>query len=323
MARRGPSPLPRHLRAHHLRRMMREQFHQILRTPVRLQQRGRGQGPVSPPASPSGLHGRRGGRRRANNAAARRASRASSSSGESSLAARRGLPVAPDSCIAPDRILVSSPRHCPTHGWTARVRLEQGGRPQIMLGRMMMYHQELGWITYTHIDVNFDGSPHQFVLESPEHSHVASPVYSPQYTPAVEPRMPEHLLRGTIAARRGAPPLYIDIGGSSSGDDMVMSPLPAPEIPPLPPLQAATLAAMEYAPPPPPSTLAAPAAVETELVAPPPPPAAWFPDRPTAAAAANRRPSLRRPNFIPTGHIPAGPSAGEARRPSPLGEGEA
>ncbi|CAN6356362.1 unnamed protein product [Urochloa humidicola] len=295
--------------------MMREQFHQILRTPIRLQQRGRGQGPVSPPAGPSGLHGRRGGRRRANNAAARRASRASSSSGESSLAARRGLPVAPDSCIAPDRILVSSPRHCPTHGWTARVRLEQGGRPQIMPGRMMMYHQELGWITYTHIDVNFDGSPHQFVLESPEHSPVASPMYSPQYTPAsptpaVEPRMPEHLLRGTIAARRGAPPLYIDIGGSSSGDDVVMSPLPAPEILPLPLLQAAALAAMEHAQPPQPPT-----AVETELVSPPPPPAAWLPGRPTVAAAANRRPGLQRPNFIPTGHIPAGPSAGE---PPPL-----
>ncbi|CAN6166961.1 unnamed protein product [Urochloa humidicola] len=277
--------------------MMCEQFHQILRTPVRLQQRGRGQGPVSPPAGPSGLHGRRGGRRRADNAAARRASRASSSSGESSLAARRGLPVAPNSCIAPDRILVSSPRHCPTHGWTARVRLEQGGRPQIMPGRMMMYHQELGWIIYTHIDVNFDGSPHQFVLESPEHSPVASPVYSPQYTPAsptpaVEPRMPEHLLRGTIAARRGAPPLYIDIGGSSSGDDGVMSPLPAPEIPPLPPLQAAALAAMEHAPPPPPPTLAAPAAVETELVAPPPPPAAWFPGRGSQQAPGPPSPQL-------------------------------
>ncbi|CAO2194363.1 unnamed protein product [Urochloa humidicola] len=308
--------------------MMREQFHQILRTPVRLQQRGRGQGPVSPPAGPSGLHGRRGGRRRADNVAARRASRASSSSGESSLAARRGLPVPPDSCIAPDRILVSSPRHCVTHGWTARVRLEQGGRPQIMPGRMMMHHQELGWITYTHVDVNFDGSPHQFVLESPEYSPVTSPVYSPQYTPAsptpaVEPRMPEHLLRGTIAARRGAPPLYVDIGGSSSGDDVVMSPLPAPEIPPLPPLQAATLAAMELIAPPPPSALAASTTVEAELVAPPPPPAAWLPGRPNATATANRRPGLRRPNFIPTGHIPAGSSAGEARRPSPSGEGEA
>ncbi|CAO1941543.1 unnamed protein product [Urochloa humidicola] len=306
--------------------MMREQLHQILRAPVRLQQRGRGQGPVSPPAGPSGTHGRR-----ADDAAARRdsrASRTSRESRESRLAARRGLPVPPDSCIAPDRILVSSPRYFATHGWTARVRLEQGGRPQIMPDRMMMYHQELGWITYTHIDVNFDGSPHQFVLESPEHSPVTSPRYSPEYTPAsptpsVEPRAPEHLLRGTIAARRGAPPLYIDIGGSSSDGDVVMSPLPAPEISPLPPLQAAALAAMEHAPPPPPPAMAAPAAVETELAAPPPPPAAWFPGRPTVAAAANRRPGLRRPNLIPTGHIPAGPSAGEARRPSPSGEGEA
>ncbi|CAN6300559.1 unnamed protein product [Urochloa humidicola] len=308
--------------------MMREQLHHILHTPVRLQQRGRGQGPESPPAGPSGLHGRRGGRRRTNTAAARQASRVSPSNGESSLAARRGLPVPPDSCIAPDRILVASPRYCATHGWTARVRLEQGGRPQIMPGRMMMYHQVLGWITYTHIDVNFDGSPHQFILESPEHSPVASPVYSPQYTPAsptpaVEPRMPEPLLRGTIAARRGAPPFYIDVGGSSSSDDVVMSPLPAPEIPPLPPQQAAALAALEHAPPPPPPVMAALATVDPELVAPPPPPATWFPGRPHATAAANRRPGLYRPNFIPTGHIPAGPSGGEGRLPSPQGEGEA
>ncbi|CAN6194635.1 unnamed protein product [Urochloa humidicola] len=306
--------------------MMREQFHQILRTPVRFQQRGRGQGPVSPPPGPSGLQG---GRRRARGAAARRASRASSSSGESSLAARRGLPVAPDSCIAPDRILVSSPRYCPTHGWTARVRLEQGGRPQIMPGRMMMHHQELGWITYTHIDVNFDGSPHQFVLESPEYSPVASPVYSPQYTPAsptpaVEPRMLEPLLRGTIAARRGAPPLYIDIGESSSGDDVVMLPLPAPEIPPLTPQQAAALAALENAAIPPAPAMAEPASVHMQLVAPPPPPAARFPSRPSAAAAANRRSGLHRPHFIQTGHIPVGPSTGgEARLPSPQGEGKA
>ncbi|CAN6358302.1 unnamed protein product [Urochloa humidicola] len=308
--------------------MMREQLHQILCAPVRLQQRGRGQGPMSPPAGPSGTHGRR-----ADDAAARRDSRASPTSRESReslLAARRGLPVPPDSCIAPDRILVSSPRYCATHGWTARVRLEQGGRPQIMPGRMMMHHQELGWITYTHVDVNFDGSPHQFVLESPEYSPVASPVYSPQYTPAsptpaVEPSMPNHLLRGTIAARRGAPPLYINVGDSSSDDEVVMSPLPAPEIPPLPPQQAAALAALELGPPPPPPAPAMeePAAADMELVAPPPPPAAWFPGRPTAAAAANRRPGLLRPHFIRTGHIPVGPSAGGARRPSPSGEGEA
>ncbi|CAN6348089.1 unnamed protein product [Urochloa humidicola] len=309
--------------------MMREQLHHILRTPVRLQQRGRGQGPVSPPAGPSGLHGRCGGRRRTNNAAARQASRASQSNGESSLAARRGLPVPPDSCIASDRILVASPRHYATHGWTARVRLERGGRPQILPGRMMMYHQELGWITYTHIDVNFDGSPHQFILESPEHSPVASPVYSPQYTPvsptpAVEPRMPEPLLKGTIAARRGAPPLYIDIGESSSGDDVVMSPLPAPEIPPLTPQQAAALAALENAAIPPAPATAEPTSVHVQLVAPPLPPAARFPSRPSAAAAANRRPGLHRPHFIQTGHIPVGPSTGgKARLPSPQGEGEA
>ncbi|CAO2167036.1 unnamed protein product [Urochloa humidicola] len=169
----------------------------------------------------------------------------------SNIAAYLGPPVFPDSCTAPGRIPVSSPHYCAGHGLTARVRLLETGR-----------------------------------LTSP----VASPRYSPEYTPAsptpaVEPRLPEHLLKGTTAARRGAPPLYIDIG-ESSGDDVLLSPLPAPEA--------------ELAPPP------------------PPPRAAWFPGRPTAAAAANRRPGLRRPRFIPTG-----PSAGEARRPLPSGEGEA
>ena len=43
------------------------------------------------------------------------------------LAARRGPPVPPDSCTAEGCILVRSPRHCPSHGWTTRVRVECGG----------------------------------------------------------------------------------------------------------------------------------------------------------------------------------------------------
>ncbi|CAO2172068.1 unnamed protein product [Urochloa humidicola] len=269
--------------------MMREQLHQILRAPVGRPRLGRrcgfpGHAAGSPPA---GLHGRRGGRRRDDGAAVRRTPSAGNET--SNIAAYLGPPVFPDSCTAPGRIPVSSPHYCAGHGLTARVRLLETGR-----------------------------------LTSP----VASPRYSPEYTPAsptpaVEPRLPEHLLKGTIAARRGAPPLYIDIG-ESSGDDVLLSPLPAPEVTPLPPPQAAALAALELAPPPPSPVMAAPPGFEAELAPPPPPPrAAWFPGRPTAAAAANRRPGLRRPRFIPTGHIPAGPSAGEARRPLPSGEGEA
>lgn len=43
------------------------------------------------------------------------------------LAARRGPPVPPDHCTTEGQILVSSPRHCLSHGWTSRVRVEHGG----------------------------------------------------------------------------------------------------------------------------------------------------------------------------------------------------
>jgi hypothetical protein len=36
--------------------------------------------------------------------------------------------VPPDACTALGRILVSSPRHCSSHGWTALVRVERDGR---------------------------------------------------------------------------------------------------------------------------------------------------------------------------------------------------
>jgi hypothetical protein len=71
---------------------------------------------------------------------------------------------------------------------------------------------------------------------------------------------------------------------------------------------------------------ASPDFIDLELPSPPPPPppASWAPGRQTAAAAANRRPGLHpRPNWILTGHIPAGNGAGgSGPRPSPSGEGE-
>ncbi|CAN6206428.1 unnamed protein product [Urochloa humidicola] len=146
--------------------MMREQIHQILRAPIGRPRLGRRRGSSSraPGSPPAGLHGRRGGRRRDEGAAARRTPRAGNEA--SDLAARLGPPRSPDSCIAPERILVSSPRLCASHGWTARVQLEGGGRPQIAPGRMMMYHPERGWVTYTHDDLAAADSPHRFVLAS-------------------------------------------------------------------------------------------------------------------------------------------------------------
>jgi hypothetical protein len=110
----------------------------------------------------------------------------------------------------------------------------------------------------------------------------ATPLYSP--TPAVPP---EFLLRGTIAARRGAPPFYMIAGESSS--------------------------------------MASPAVdgfTEPKLAPPSPPLAPWFPSRPTAAVAANSCLGLRR--IVKTGHAPAEMSSGgEARRPPPQSEREA
>ncbi|CAN6289115.1 unnamed protein product [Urochloa humidicola] len=276
--------------------MMREQIHQILRAPIGRPHLGRrcgfsGHAPGSPPA---GLHGRRGGRRRDDGTAARRTPRAGSEA--SDLAARLGPPRSPDSCIAPERILVSSPRHCAGHGWTARVRPEGGGRPQIAPGRMMMYHLERGWVTYTHDDLAADDSPHRFVLASPKYSPVVpslnhtpepSPEYSPETltplhtpTPDVNPPLDSPIGR-THATRRGALPFYNNAEEGSSS-----------------------------------AVLAAPPGFEAELAPPPPPPpAAWFPGRPTAAAAANARPSLICHRMIPTGHVPAGNGGDGADHP--------
>jgi hypothetical protein len=125
-----------------------------------------------------------------------------------------------------------------------------------------------------------------------------SPVASPEYTPA----SPEHtptpvgppgfFIRRTMDARTGALPFYNNTGGGSNS-----TPVAAP-----------------------------PDFIDLEPASPPPPPPAPFaPGRQTAAAVANRRPGLRpRPNWISTGHIPAGNGAGGGGCcPSPSSEGEA
>ncbi|CAN6202625.1 unnamed protein product [Urochloa humidicola] len=271
--------------------MMREQIHQILRAPVGRPRLGRrrgfsGRAPRSPPAGP---HGRRGGRCRDDGTAACRTPRAGSEAND--LAARLGPLVSPDSCIAPERILVSSPRHCAGHGWMARVRLEGSRRPQIVPGRMMMYSPDHGRVTYTHDDLAADDSPYRFVLASSEYSPVVpslnhTPEPSPEYSPETPPHSPTLLhtptpdieppldfpIRRTRAARCGALPFYDNAGEGSSS-----------------------------------AVLAAPSGFEAELAPPPPPPpATWFPGRPTAVAAANARPGLNRHRLISTGHIPTG-----------------
>ena len=84
-----------------LRRLLREQLLEALVAPMRRSRR-RGRCGIAPTD----------GARRADD-----------------LAARQGPPVPPDHCTAEGRILVSSPRHCLSHGWTTRVRVEHGGSP--------------------------------------------------------------------------------------------------------------------------------------------------------------------------------------------------
>ncbi|KAG2550995.1 hypothetical protein PVAP13_9KG366101 [Panicum virgatum] len=117
---------------------------------------------------------------------------------------------------------------------------------------------------------------------------------SPEYTSATPPNSqtlvtpPELLLRGMIAARRGAP--FSMIAGSSS------SIVPATPSPPPPP------AATEHTGPTPTGTTMATARTGS---------------CPTAAVAANARPGLRH-RIIKTGHDPAETSgSGAARRPHP------
>lgn len=246
------SSLPRNLHC------LMQQIKRIFRAPVHRPRRGRGRGagiaargPRSPPSSLA----RRGGRR-CDDGAAARGNTGAGSTNSSTLATRQGTPVVIDMCMAPERILVESPHHCESRGCIARVRTQQE-KP----GVMTSFCPHHGWTK--HLRRAISPSP------SPDYSP-ATPLHT--LTPA-DP--PEFLLRGTIPARRGAPPFYMEPGGSSSP---VL-------IPPSPPLD---------------------------------PP---FPGRPTAAAAANARPGLRR--IIKNGHVPAKTSGGgKASRPPPSGEGE-
>ena len=97
---------------------------------------------------------------------------------------------------------------------------------------------------------------------------------------------PDFLFRGTISARRRAPPFYMAAGSSSS---MALVTLPG--------------------------------FTELELAHPPPPPLTyWTPGRPTATTVANARPGLR---CIKTGHFLTEMSGnGVARRLPSAGEGE-
>jgi hypothetical protein len=125
------SSLPRNRCARHLRRFLHQQLAELLRAAVLRPRRGKGRGAsfaTRGPRSPPSSFASRGGRCR-DDAAAHRATIAASSD-SSTLATCHGPPMKPDTCTAPERILVESPRHCESHGWTARVRMQADGLPQ-------------------------------------------------------------------------------------------------------------------------------------------------------------------------------------------------
>ncbi|KAG2636309.1 hypothetical protein PVAP13_2NG444903 [Panicum virgatum] len=216
------------------------------------------------------------------------------------LAARQGPPVPPDHCTAEGRILVSSPRHCLSHGWTARMRVEHGGSPTVSATHGVASPRRS-------VMPRRSSSPVYSPIHTPVRS--ASPTYSPatpQYTPTpLEP--PGFELPRTRAARRGALPFYDEGESSYVADEVVFD---EPELAP-PPAPQAPAAVDELG-------IAEPAMAPPLPILPPPP----VPACRNATAAANRRPGLRR--FIPTGHVPAGAtSRGLEGRPPRSGEGEA
>jgi hypothetical protein len=163
--------LPRHLRARCLRRLMRQQLVELLRAPARRSRRGRG-------------HASR-------RAAARKAARAASSD-SSTLATRRGPPVMPDVCTAPERILVQSPRHCPSHGWTARVRLPQEMPPVVTA----FCHDHGGWANFARRFSTSTACPH--VPRSPGRSRDRQclPWPTPHHQDRARPGQDERRRRG-------------------------------------------------------------------------------------------------------------------------------
>ncbi|PUZ53227.1 hypothetical protein GQ55_5G036500 [Panicum hallii var. hallii] len=294
MARRLPisldagSSLPRNIRARHLRHLLHQQLVDLLQAPVHRPRRFAVAVVLALPAVALDLLPLDSLAVEDDDAATPRATRAASSD-SSTLATGRGPPVMPDTCTAPERILVESPHHCESHGCITRVWLRPDGLPQEVPDMVMPYYPCHGWTNYARRDAGPSSTEHGFTMASPRCAispdyTLATPLYSP--TPA---KPLEFLLRGTIAARRSTLPLYMAAGSSSS---MAAAVLPG------------------FAEPKP------------ELAPPSPPTAPWFPGRPTAATTANTRPGLC--HIIKTGHVSAEMSTGgEACRPPPSGEGEA
>ncbi|KAG2590316.1 hypothetical protein PVAP13_5NG275840 [Panicum virgatum] len=79
-------------------------------------------------------------------------------------------PTPPDSCMAPRRILIDSPCHCPAHGWTALVRIEGRAHPDLtrMPTDVTSYCPSHGW---TRFIVTDEAGPSSAALPTPSSRH--------------------------------------------------------------------------------------------------------------------------------------------------------
>jgi hypothetical protein len=107
---------------------------------------------------------------------------------------------------------VNSPRHCVTHGWTAMARIDGAPWPASYPRDVTAYCPTHGW---THFTRDVAGPSGTAAPPSRTPSPMAvSPVRSPSPPGArdgrvASPTPPGFERQGTIAARRGAPPLDI------------------------------------------------------------------------------------------------------------------
>jgi hypothetical protein len=105
---------------------------------------------------------------------------------------------------------VNSPRHCVTHGWTAMARIDGAPWPASYPRDVTAYCPTHGW---THFTRDVAGPSGTAAPPSRTPSPMAvSPVRSPSPPGArggrvASPTPPGFERQGTIAARRGAPPL--------------------------------------------------------------------------------------------------------------------
>jgi hypothetical protein len=81
-----------------------------------------------------------------------------------------------DSCFAEGCILVRCPRHYPSHGWTARVRIKHGGSPAPL--EVTTYCSIHEWMSYFHDEGGPSvAAPHAYGITSPRRP--PSPTYPP------------------------------------------------------------------------------------------------------------------------------------------------